>query len=343
MNKKNSIACCYFPTTAVFVDDHSEYLKNLTFRLPNDLLYKFYYDPVNLLNYFKEDYQPPAFIKKWLLNLKDTKVELGRTLEENDLTHAYIDVDVESIHQQIYAPERFDNISVLVVDYAMPQMTGIDLCEQLYTLPVKKIMMTGQAGYEMGVEALNSGVIDRYILKDSPEAFGKLNDAIAEMQQEYFKDLSATVIQNLGTSKRSCVTDPVFIDFFTKLREERNIIEYYLVNDSGCFLMLDVNGNLSWLVVKREAEMRRYYSSVRDNDGPEDMVQALKNREKLLFLFSKNDEYINRIEQWRPYLHPAKPLEGASHKFYYSIIEGPSVYEIDVTKIASYDDRLYAE
>jgi CheY-like chemotaxis protein len=46
---------------------------------------------------------------------------------------------------------------VLVVDYSMPQMNGVEVCEALRHLPCKKILFTGAADEKVAVERLQSG------------------------------------------------------------------------------------------------------------------------------------------------------------------------------------------
>ncbi len=336
---KDQIACCYFPTNIVFVDDGEDYLDSLRLNLDESLSYSFYYKPLDALKFLKEEYKPNPFIKKWMLNLKETTLELGE-LEEKELTHSYISVDLSTTHKEIYSPSRFDEISLIVVDYSMPELSGIEFCRQLANIPAKKIMLTGQAGYKIGVQALNEGLIDRFITKDEEDFTEILNSAIDELQEQYFQDISKVIIENLSTNPHCCLGDPTFIDFFNKFREENNIIESYLVNDTGSFLMLDLEGNPSWLVVKSERNMDCLYDSAYANHGPDDIVNDVKNKKKLLFLFKEEDEGFDSVEEWRKYLHPATEIVGKNNKYYYSFIKGPSVYNITPEKIASYKNYL---
>jgi len=330
---QNEIACCYFPTTVLFLDDKIDELKNVKISMDRNLVCKLYRNPLNALDYMTNEYKPNPFIKKWISNLKDID-------REQDPTHSYIDIDISAIHQEIYALDRFKEISIIIVDYDMPKMDGLKFCKKLINNPIKKLMLTGVADESLAVQAFNEGTIDHFVGKGERNFTDHLNEAIAKLQQAYFQDLSSMIINNLAANPYSCLGDPVFSKFFAKLCQERNIMEYYLVNDSGCFLLLDINGNPSWLIVKSEQHMKHYWQSAKDNDAPKDIVKALAKKEKVLFLFSEEDEYSLPVSAWANYMHPATKLNGKNNKYYYAVVEGAAIYDIHTDNIASYQKYL---
>ena len=50
-----------------------------------------------------------------------------------------IALDVDQIYRIVMDPQRFYAPAVIVVDYAMPQINGLDFCRALKGLPCKKI------------------------------------------------------------------------------------------------------------------------------------------------------------------------------------------------------------
>ncbi|MFT3741115.1 MAG: response regulator [Gammaproteobacteria bacterium] len=81
---------------------------------------------------------------------------------------------IQDIH---LIPDRFAQPSVVVIDYDMPKINGIDVCRMLPDISVKKIMLTGKAGNKTGVGAFNEGLIDQFIVKASS------HDMINELRQ----------------------------------------------------------------------------------------------------------------------------------------------------------------
>jgi CheY-like chemotaxis protein len=54
-------------------------------------------------------------------------------------------LDLERIYRIAEQRQRFATPSVLVVDYSMPQMNGLEFCAAVAHLPCKKILFTGAA------------------------------------------------------------------------------------------------------------------------------------------------------------------------------------------------------
>lgn len=140
-------------------------------------------------------------------------------LEKDEFTHSFVDIDVFSIHKMMYIPDRFAEISVAVIDYAMPAMNGLEFCAATSDLPMKKIILTGQAGHSTAVRAFNEKLIDRFIMKGEYGFLKTLREAIHNLQRDYFSDLSEVIIKDLEANPRSCLSDPIFLDFLINSKQ----------------------------------------------------------------------------------------------------------------------------
>lgn len=344
MNKPD-IACSYFPTQVVFVDDKPNYLTSLTGKLDRNLIYKCFYDPDQALNFLNNKYQPNFLPKKWIKNFKEDEKYSQQGFSElsaDQLAYAYIHFELAAIWKQVFSTKRFDEISLIVVDYAMPSMNGVEFCRQLKQHPAKKIMLTGQASYELGVKALNEGIIDKFIIKDLKDFRAILNQSINELQFAYFQELSEPIVKSLMFSSKCALSEPAFIKIFNKICQEHNIVEYYLVTDYGAFLMLDIHGNQYILAVTDQAEVDRLAFVAKENEGPKHIINALKNHKKFVFFFSERDEYSLPVDGWDNILHPATELIGKNNTYYYHLITNSDWYadEIDKDKIMPYYDYM---
>ncbi|MCK4870932.1 MAG: response regulator [Gammaproteobacteria bacterium] len=340
---KNPISCCYFPTSVMFIDDNENYLESIVPLVGNDQCCEFYVNPREALAYLEEEYSPIPFIEKWLLNLKDTTLELGFELEDNELTHSYIDIDIGEIYREIYSAKRFAEVSVVVTDYAMPEMSGVEFCRALKDHPVKRILLTGQASKDVGIQAFNEGVVDRFIVKGEDDLLVEVNKGIEELQHEYFAGVGQAVLGSLSCSKRFAMRDPACVEKFLEVLRAKNICEYYLINDAGSFLMLDKYGHVSWFIVQNNTDTQHYYDFVYDNEGPKDLIKALKDRNNLLFLFERESEFVLKPEDWQKWrnrIHPAETIKGRYGEWYCAVIDGPSVYNIRPDEIVSYQSIL---
>ena len=66
-------------------------------------------------------------------------------------------LNIDTHHQQIYNSERFAQISVVITDYAMPEMDGVDFLRQIKHSEIKRILLTGVADEKIAVKAFNWG------------------------------------------------------------------------------------------------------------------------------------------------------------------------------------------
>lgn len=344
MNTKKIVPCCYFPTTVVAVDDSGKsFFDHLRFALGEQVALKPFESPNAALEYFSQEYKTIPYIKKWISNARE-QVVLNREAEALDTVHSYTHIDIASIHKEIYSAERFKNIVTLVVDYHMPEMDGLKfsrsvrvaLNEQL----IKILMLTGKAADSLGLEALNDDVIDIF-LKKGNDYKEKLTANVLKLQEQYFQDLSGTVIYSLLANDFYCLTDPVFYDEFHKIREQHDIVEYYLVHENGSFLMLDMDGKPYWFIVNTDRDHKEYLQEAQDNYGPEDIVAAFKNHKVAMCVLSDKSRDFDEVEDWRPFIHPlTASIKGQHETYHYALVEGVSVYDIDASKIATYAEFL---
>ena len=330
------ISACYHPTTAFFIDDNRRYLANLSFDLDDSKFSsKFYFNPVDALEYLQEKYQINPFTNRCLTRP-----------EESRFDHRNIEIDISAIRKEIYDPNRFEEISVIVVDYAMPNLNGLDLCLQLKHAPYKKLMLTGEAEEGIAIQAFNDGIIDKFIRKDIPNFSKVINSAIEELERQYFVDLSRIVIDSLTQDPNHPIVtwldEPGFSELFEKVRRENDISEYYLTDAFGSFLFLDSQGNPSWLAVKSEDEMQAALEVAEGSDTPfpSDILSSMKKREKVLYMYHKGG-LCDNLEEAKRSLHPATKLKGRKTNYYYSLIKDSNAYDVDTDKILSF--KTYQE
>jgi len=235
---RKHIGYCFHPTTVILVDDDEEYLHFLEKRLNDDFILKSFTNPVDALKWIKKQYADNPFLGDSRAKNISFLNEDFDTFEEEDIpSRAYLGVDIKEIHEEIYSSDRFKVPSVVVVDQNMPAMKGLDFCVELKKFPLKKLMLTGVATTQEGLNAFNEGKIDGFVSKgEMDKSFAdKLIEFTAEMQQQYFADLSTVVVEALKQKWINCFADHDFIKFFADIRKKHHIVEYYLVGLSASF------------------------------------------------------------------------------------------------------------
>jgi CheY-like chemotaxis protein len=329
--KKLSIPMCYFPSTILFVDDSRDFLLNFVLQLDEGLAYRIFESPKDALDCIHaRQCELEQLSRRCLSEYTD--------VEHCPLTNYTVNLNLAAIHAEVYNPQRFSEISVVVVDYAMPGMNGLEFCKQMENSAIKKILLTGQADEKMAIQAFNDGLIDKYIKKSDPSVTKLITESISQLQQNYFQNMSDTITRMLSVNSPTCLNDAQFIKFFQQLRESHYISEFYLSDNSGSFLMLDSDANTSFLIVKTERDLRAHYDLALDHGAPSEILDALKSGEKIPAFWPPRELQTN-WDDWSTYLLTAKKITG-SEVFYYAYVEGNALFDIRNNRIFSYNSYL---
>lgn len=323
--------CCYYPTTTVAIDDDIDFLRIITQHLGiADCIS--YSSPSKAISSLKNE---SAFER---IHLRTSKT-FTSTEDANDSSEDYgFNVNLHRLHEEIYSQERFNDVSVLIIDYQMHEMNGIDVCKALIKHPAKKILLTGGMDREkIAIEAFNNGIIHRFINKTDPNFPTQLKQAVSLLKESYFSDLSTKLLPNISQAKKSLLHNPTYINFARNLQGQFNTAEHYLLDVNGSSLLLDAVGNPLWIIIKHESEIDNLTDIANNQEAPDHLINTLKNREMIPFFFSEED-YQQPASCWNEYLFPAYPVTGVSG-YYYTTIHGYIKNNLIREKIISYSNN----
>jgi CheY-like chemotaxis protein len=332
MKRHGGVPTYYFPTTVIFVDDSNDFLMNFSLQFDPKLSYRLYDSPLDALRYINDEDELPELNQRCFSEYADGT--------RCPITNHTINVDIGTIHREIYNPRRFSVASVIIVDFAMPSMNGLEFCERLKDHPSKKILLTGQAGEKTAVQAFNDGIIDRFILKSHPNVIHTINEAIHELQLGYFHDTAEMIVNALSVNAPNFLKDPTFSDFFfNEICKSHNIVEYYLTETTGSFLLLNADAEPHWLIIKRKTDLQIYKEFAVDNNAPQSIIAALDTGEKIPYFWHANDYFQTSWPMWENSLHPAKKF-GGDEIYYYAIIKDLNTSGFNREEILSYNNYL---
>lgn len=313
----------YHPTTTVMVDDNQGILDSMQYALEaRDLLVQTYVAPEEALAYLNGVYQPSPIFDESLKRLPEYAIEAGKPQAGMHAASMYI----HHLHRAIYDPQRFDEVAVIFVDYQMPGMNGIEFCRQLAKHPAKKIILTGEADESLAVEAFNDGIIDQFLRKGDPRCQEKLLEVIKHFSLQYFIERSQTLVDNL-TAKYdfSCpLNSPSFCEMVQRMHDEHGILEHYILDAGGSFLMLDGSGKLNWFAVQSEEDMDMFVDLAVDSGAGPEVIMDLQARDHLPFF--ANPDQLSKVKgsAWRSYLYPAHVIADLPEVYYSAWIEDKS-------------------
>lgn len=292
----------YFPTTVAIVDDSPDFLANLSLNLDPMLAFRVFDSPSATLAALNSEQAGAPGPERFF--------SVYQHREEHSFDHHVIDLNMARIHREVFNDKRFERCSVVVVDYDMPEIDGLEFCRRLAHYPLRKVLLTGKADEKVAVQAFNEGIIDRFILKQDPSATTLLQATIREMQEEYFEDIERTMEDALNIGPLHFLRDPFFGELFRKICADLKIVEFYLCSSPDGILLLDGDGKMTLLLVCNDEAMRMHYEVAFDNAAPAALLDELVKGSIVPYFWRSRGLYSRQYFDWRSYIHPAQECNG---------------------------------
>lgn len=322
---KSFTPTCYHPTCVFLIDDHRNALEQLYRGLDHSLAkYEMSTKPQEVLDQ---------------INLFSSNIDNMGDFSLDDRAQKSTDV----FAQEIYNPSRFDTVSTVIVDFDMPEMTGLEFCQKIKPPHIQKILLTGAADEKIAVKAFNEGIIDHYVRKQDPDVFDQLEAYISLCQHRYFQSIHRPLMEFiLAEPLGSAVGEPIFQEFFNKFIKDNKISEYYLMESIGSYLCLDNKGKVGALILYTEDRLN--FSNIElgalIHQDPEQKVLTPKimddmnNRNQIFYFDHFNNAPFPSLDQWHHYIAPLHRLEGGRETYYWAYI--PDFIPTKAKKIAYY-------
>ena len=265
----NGLSPYYFPTTVVFIDDDANFLENISGSMPDDIALRTFVQPRRALEHIEECSH-------------DTPVpERCFVLPDMDETDVPVRLDLTSITETLYSEQRFAEVTVVVIDYDMPRMNGLEVCRELEGRPMKKILLTGKADESTAIRAFNAGLIDHFIAKGEKGINKLLEETIRRLQQSYFREVAAPIVPALGRFVSGFLSDPAFSHFFRAQMAEHGWVEFYLDPIARGLLCIDARGQSTLLLVGHQRQLEKAAQRL-DRQGKSAELAALLRRGEVI-------------------------------------------------------------
>jgi CheY-like chemotaxis protein len=213
----------------------------------------------------------------------------------------------------------------VIVDYSMPEMSGLEFLKALRNPYIRKVLLTGQADMELAIRAFNQQLIDQFIDKHDPRLKHKLNTTIAAFQDQYFRSSFKLITDPIIANNRDgFLTSPEFQEFFTELRKQTACVEYYMLDTPhNGFLMVDANGERRSLLVYSQSALDEHVGQLEEIGAPGDLIAAVKSGQVLPVYDVTAVPITHRhpfIVEWNDYYYPAQRIN-ASPPYYTTITD----------------------
>ncbi len=303
------VLSAFFPTTTMMVDDSEAFLSNLCLMLDRTKRYELMTTPLESLEKVRQSFNPRGLFEN--LN-RDSNFDLDECASNEETVFSVLKSLAEN-------DTRHETISVIVIDFSMPEMDGLEFCRKLREHPAKKIMLTGEADLDTAVEAFNEGIIDRFFVKGTENLFSKIDAAISDLQMKFFEEFCQEVSSKL--EQFYCLhflSDPKYKLLFDGVSLKKKPLEYYLVDETGSFMFVDCGGERSWLAINTEKDLKKYSDIANDNDASEKVCHLIKSKKAVLFS-PKGEHKGLPVSSWEKFMYPSKTMPGS--QYFYSLVK----------------------
>lgn len=169
---------------------------------------------------------------------------------------------------------RFHLTGVLIVDYSMPGMNGVELVRRLEAFPARRILLTGEADAEVAVQAFNSGLIQRFIPKSTPNLHKEITRSADDMHASVCEHLGQLLRGNLSQDQVDLLHEPSVIEGLQRKVDDLEWMEYAVVGSPFGLLGMSQNGPLQWLQLETSESLKDLSTALAEYGYPEADVRA---------------------------------------------------------------------
>ena len=236
---------------------------------------------------------------------------------------------------------RFKLFSVLVTDYEMGPINGVELCQRVDGSPVGRILLTGKVDERYAVRAFNDDVIDRYVRKDDPEMVELVKRYILELKQEFFRRNAASGADSQSQEWTRLLADPVVGEFFERSRRENGVVEYYLSSRTPGFLMLDAEGDMLVFALLSERQLAEHIETAENANAPKELLGLLREGLVIPFFPTEGGLYSPEFhDTWKNWSFTATTIDG-NKRYYHAVISGAAAQAAFLNRpVLSYNQFL---
>jgi CheY-like chemotaxis protein len=313
MNELNTLRSVCFPTRIAFIDDNHFFLESIRHAIGHLFPLDLYSSPIDAISALQADQRKPFFS-----NFSPSSDE--------QLTRSYSNPACIAKHPFYYEGLRDRNhlkrVTVIIADYDMPELNGLELCRTLSKSGIRKILLTGAADDKIAIDAFNKKEIDQFIRKRDEDLISQIISAVEMLQAEYFRENDHLLRLTPPSADESFLHDPDFVKLIQNISKESAIVEHYVVDEPDGVWLFDASGKSYLLLFFTDQQLRDQYDVAHDLGAPTELLTALESRRFVPYFWRTQGYYSNNWPDWRTSLYPASEVVGEK-RYTYTLIENP--------------------
>lgn len=208
-------------------------------------------------------------------------------------------------------------VSVVVTDYSMPMMNGVDLSSHIEDTALHTILLTGEATLSIVVDGFNKGQISKYIQKTDAGFIEKLEETIADLEYQYFISLSDR--RQIEVTLESFFESEAMSKQFKKVCESLDVREFLMIKNPARFSMINAKGERFYLLLMSEYMIKRHLLAMTEEGAPKEMIEAITKRNRIPWFLTDDGLYTADIPSNYCRLYPPQQFTDGEKVYYYTI------------------------
>ena len=325
----------YHPTSVLLVDDNADFLRSMQLVLQSAFECFAFRRPAEAISFVRAEspllteLQPPVGLEA-----------------DSDMEHIR-DPEARSVHLRVSRlprlfanKSRFARTSVLVTDYVMPEISGLQMLESIRDLPMRKVLLSGLDDDDLGRRAVETGLVDAFYPKHHPHLHDNLAELIKTLQFNFFLGVTRPFQSALATGDARFLNEKAFRQVFNRFVAERNIIEHCVLMQPPGILGLNENGACSILLVADEDYRQASFEIAQAEGAPVALLRHLISPDGLAVFPTRTGFYSREIEaSWRQFIWPS--VEVGQSGLRVATIDDPVVVGRVCNSVASYAEHRH--
>ncbi len=285
----------FHPCSAILLDDDEDFLLALRSYLGEHYAIFGYSQPEKALNRLRQTWQTTQ--QNYDLFTSYHHGAEGPTATPGD---NLVLLKSSKLRQFATSNDRFKSTSVIIVDQVMPNMTGLQFCELIQDIPVKKILLTGKVAANEAIQAFNDGLIDRYISKYETNAMEKVALMMHQLHKAYLQDVLAPATKALHATRKHQFDQQQATELLGHVFNIFPYIEYYYLSDINGFLLCDSDGKRYILLCATRNDLMEIADFIEDESGYCPETEKLRNATHMAWDFTGS---LDAGWSWRNHLN----------------------------------------
>ena len=301
MDNPDKMPLCMYPSAIPCVDDEKAFLARLAVELELDRAH-------------------------YLLRLQPS------TLLE--MVNAQAGLPALNPATEIYNAKRFEQVGVVVSDFQMPDMNGLEFCQRIRPKGIRKIIVSSKLPSQEALQAINKGTLRGFLNKKDKAVQSQLQELIDRSLLEYFCEKTGT-FQEAGDKANSALKSRTFLGEFRNICRQLRVQEHYTLDTAGTLLLVTHKRDIVCFYVRTRSQLKHLAQQAAKLGCPHSIVHSFERGECVVIPPNPAQQQLTKDLPWARCVHPVSHTFHVGDEGYYCTWSA-GVFDVNNSRITSF-------